>query len=311
MAFNRIAIYGHRGWASSAIVAALVASGAPVRVLHRPDSDVSVLPNHVDKVAVDINNQEGLVAALKEVDILISLVGHDGIESQHELLKAIPHTSVRLFSPSDLAARYDEEGLSLPVNASKAGVEAAARDAGIPVTIVLPGNFAEFALATPALGVNSRDNEITFSGNSATEPLNICTRNYVAAAYASIFTKTPIREIENRTIGLCELRPTGNDIASALAQAHGRDPTKTADSLFKVSAGVTRCLAEGSPFALMWYCRKVWATGQQSKMVGSDIWEVPGYTKATLQTLLAEGKLEPYREMPPQIIGAMIQELAK
>ncbi|KAK5738938.1 hypothetical protein LTR17_005664 [Elasticomyces elasticus] len=282
MEFNRIAIYGHRGWASSAIVAALVASGAPVRVLHRPDSDVSVLPDHVDKVAVE-----------------------------HELLKAIPHTSVRLFSPSDLAARYDEEGLSLPVNASKARVEASARDAGIPVTIVLPGNFAEFALATPALGVNSRDNEITFSGNSATEPLNICTRNYVAAAYASIFTKTPIREIENRTIGLCELRPTGNDIASVLAQAHGRDPTVTSDSLAKVSAGVTRCLAEGSPFALMWYCRKVWATGQQSKMVGSDIWEVPGYTKATLQSLLAEGKLEPYREMPPQIIGAMIQELAR
>ncbi|KAK5731374.1 hypothetical protein LTR15_001314 [Elasticomyces elasticus] len=311
MNFNRIAIYGHRGWASSAIVAALAASGASVRVLHRQDSDVSALPDHVDKVAIDVSNQEQLVAALKEVDILISLVGHDGIESQHELLKAIPHTSVRLFSPSDLAARYDEEGLSLPVNASKARVEAAARDAGIPVTIVLPGNFAEFALATPALGVNSRDNEITFSGKSATEPLNICTRNYVAAAYVSIFAKTPIAELENRTIGLCELRPTGNEIASILAQAHGRDTTVTSDSLAKVSAGVTRCLAEGSPFALMWYCRKVWATGQQSKMVGSDIWEVRGYTKATLQTLLAEGKLEPYREMPPQIIGAMIQELAR
>lgn len=49
MSSNRIAVYGHRGWASSAIVAALIASNAPIKVLYRPGSDVSTIPEYVAK----------------------------------------------------------------------------------------------------------------------------------------------------------------------------------------------------------------------------------------------------------------------
>lgn len=69
--FNRIAVYGHRGWGSSRIVAALIASGAPVRVLTRPGSDVSSLPQDVEKVEVDVNDEERLVGALKDIDIVM------------------------------------------------------------------------------------------------------------------------------------------------------------------------------------------------------------------------------------------------
>lgn len=78
-----------------------------------------------------------------------SLVGHSGVTLQHHFIKAIPETEVKLFSPSDLAGRYDYQGNCIPVNNQKQEVEAAARSAGIPITIVLPGNFAEYALATP------------------------------------------------------------------------------------------------------------------------------------------------------------------
>ena len=64
-------------------------------------------------------------------------------------MTAIPKTNVRLFVPSDLAARYDEQGMRIPVNHAKGEVESAARNAAIPMTVVHPGNFAEFALATP------------------------------------------------------------------------------------------------------------------------------------------------------------------
>lgn len=77
------------------------------------------------------------------------MVGHGGVTLQHALVKAIPKTKVQLFVPSDLAARYDEQGLRVPVNRAKLEVENAAREAGIPVTVVLPGNFVEFALNTP------------------------------------------------------------------------------------------------------------------------------------------------------------------
>lgn len=43
MGLNRITVYGHRSWASSAIVRALAASQAPIGVLYRPSSNVSVL----------------------------------------------------------------------------------------------------------------------------------------------------------------------------------------------------------------------------------------------------------------------------
>lgn len=78
-----------------------------------------------------------------------SLVGHEGVTRQLSLVNAIPKTNVQLFVPSDLAARYDEQGLRIPVNHAKDEVERAARAAGIPVSVVLTGNFAEFALATP------------------------------------------------------------------------------------------------------------------------------------------------------------------
>jgi hypothetical protein len=71
MGFNTIAVYGHRGWASSAIVNALAASQAPIRVLYRPGSDISNLPPAVASVEVDVDNQEALIDALKDIDIVM------------------------------------------------------------------------------------------------------------------------------------------------------------------------------------------------------------------------------------------------
>lgn len=71
------------------------------------------------------------------------------MQRQHAFVKAIPKTNVKLFSPSDLAARYDEQGLKIGVNGAKDEVEKAANAAGIATTVVLLGNFIEFALNTP------------------------------------------------------------------------------------------------------------------------------------------------------------------
>ncbi|KAI8243708.1 Eugenol synthase 1 [Colletotrichum sp. SAR 10_99] len=282
--FNRIAVYGHRGCGSSRIVKALIASGAPVRVLTRPGSDVSSLPDDVEQVEVDVNDEERLVGALKDIDIVISLVGHEGVQRQHGFVKAIPKTNVKLLSPSDLAARYDEQGMRIAVNKNKDEVERAAKAAGITTTVVLVGNFAEFALNT-----------------LAEAKVNLCTRDYVAAAYVSIFTKTPIAQIQNRAIALTELSPTGGDVANALKERNGEPPQVSNHSLEKINREIEDGLASGSLFTLSWYCRKIWGTGQQAQMVGTDLWEVEGYKKATLKDLIVDGKLEHYREMPPQV----------
>ncbi|EXF84449.1 hypothetical protein CFIO01_02764 [Colletotrichum fioriniae PJ7] len=299
--FNRIAIYGHRGWASSKITEALIASGAPIRIIYRPGSDISSLPASVTTVEVDVSDDEALVDALHDIDIVISLVGHEGVERQHAFIKAIPKTQVKLFSPSELAGRYDEQGLKIVVNKTKRQVEEASIVAGIPTTMVLLGNFAEFALNTPGMGIDLPGNRIVYSGNSAKEVVDLCTRNYVAAAYSAIFTSTPIAQLQNRSISISELKVTGENVATMLERKHGALPRLSSLSLDRVNAEVEEGLKSGSLFTLAWYCRKIWGTGQQAKMVGADIWEVDEYKKATLEDLIVDGKLEAYRQLPPQV----------
>lgn len=71
MPYNRIAVYGHRGWASSAIAQALLTSGAPAKLLYRPGSNSNGLKGNFEEVEVDIQDQDALRAALKDVDILM------------------------------------------------------------------------------------------------------------------------------------------------------------------------------------------------------------------------------------------------
>ncbi|KAJ6084587.1 hypothetical protein N7486_011387 [Penicillium sp. IBT 16267x] len=293
MSFNTLAVYAHRGWASSKIFESLAKSGAPVRLLYRPGSDISNVPSGVEVVEVDTGDQNALKASLKDIDIMISLVGQAGVEIQHAFVKALPHTDVKLFVPSDLAFRCDEQGLRARVNRLKYEVEKAAEAAGIPTTIILPGLFAESALST--------GNRIIFSGDSEHQVLNICTREYVAAAYASIFAKTPIADLQDRVIGLSELQPTGAEIADALELKHGSPPQIFRQSQAEVHRGFDERVTGGFPLEIPYYGRHLWGAGGYVKAIGSDIWEVEGYQKKTLDELF-NGRMDLYRDFPPKIL---------
>ncbi|KAJ5970416.1 uncharacterized protein N7479_000334 [Penicillium vulpinum] len=307
MTYNRIAVYGHRGWVSSTIFAALVQSGAPIKVLYRPSSDVSDLPEGITSVKVDVEDQQALEAALQDVDIVISLVGQEGVARQHGFVKAIPHTNVKLFVPSDLAFRCDEQGLRVPVNKVKFEVEIAAKNAGIPTTIILPGYFAESSLSSFLIGVDLPGNRIVFTGDSEHQIVNICTREYVAAAYAAIFAQTPISQLQDTVIGLSELRVTGQDVAKALERKHNAPPTVFRHSLKEADRQMQIRLDQGRPLALAWYCRRVWGSGEVQNVIGSNIWEIPGYQKKTLKDLIEDGELVAYRKATPELKAALEQ----
>ncbi|KAE8331079.1 hypothetical protein BDV39DRAFT_169828 [Aspergillus sergii] len=307
---NRIAIYAHRGWIGSKVVKALAESPASVKILYRPGSSVVGLPSNVSAAVVDIMDQADLIAALRDIDILISLVGHDGIRSQHHLIEAIPKTEVQLFVPSDLAVRYAGQGLGIDLIRAKLEVEEHAKRLAVKTTTVLTGNLAEFALGTPAMGVDLLNNRIIFTGDSASQPLNLCTRSYVAAAYASMFADTPIEILENRTLSLSELKPTGYDLQQALTTKFGVPPAQRTIPVERVSIQVDEMIKKGDPGALAWYTRKNWGNGDQLKFLGTDVWEVEGYTKATLKDLLLEDKLEEYRPLPKEFLVILYVEYA-
>ncbi|GAQ43503.1 hypothetical protein AtubIFM56815_011052 [Aspergillus tubingensis] len=302
MAFNRIAVYGHRGFVGSRVVPALIASGAPITVLHRPSSDTSNLPEHVRKIEVDVLDEDALVDALQDIDIVISLVGDEGTDRQYGFVKAIPRTNVQLFSPSDFCLRYCEQGMRMPSMKAKAKVEKASKDAGIPTTVIHVGNFAEFTLSTTAVGVDLRNNIMVYTGNSASERVTMCTKDYVAAAYVDIFTTRPIHTIQNRTITLSELAPTGMEIAAIMKRKNGREPSIATRSLEEINQRIEDSLSKESNLAVPAYCRKMWGTGEMMKMLPDDLWEVEGYKKASLEDLVIGGKLESYRTLPDHVL---------
>ncbi|KAF6823777.1 hypothetical protein CMUS01_10547, partial [Colletotrichum musicola] len=285
-------------FANARIVAALVASGAPITVLYRSSSNTSTIPADVRKIEVDVLDEDALVDALKDIDIVLSLVGDEGVSREYGFIKAIPRTNVKLFVPSDMGLRYGAEGRLVPIIKAKEDHQHAVRDAGIPMTVVLIGKFAEFTLSTFAMGIDLNGNRLVHTANSAHEKANMCTRGYVAAAYVSIFTANPISEIQNRAITLSELAPTGEEIAAVMKQKHGEEPRTITHSLEKVKAEFQYCVEAGEIFSLVWFCRKIWGTGELMAMLSSDVWDVPGYKKATLEDLVLDDKREPYRDLP-------------
>lgn len=77
MSFNRIAIYGHRGWVGSAVLRALTGTGAPIKVLHRAGSDISSIPSGVTSAVVDLDDAQTLVPALQDIDIVLCVCSFD------------------------------------------------------------------------------------------------------------------------------------------------------------------------------------------------------------------------------------------
>lgn len=311
MPSNRIAIYGHRGLFSSQIVSALIASDASITILYRPGSDTCNLPASVTRIEVDVLDQDALVAALQDIDIVISLVGDEGVSREFGFVQAIPRTNVKLFVPSDLGLRYGEDGMAIPLLKKKKQVQEAAQQAGIPLTVVLIANFAEFTLGSIVMGIDIKGNRLLYTGNAVSEKASMCTVGYVAAAYVSIFTTTPVAEISNRAIGLVELAPTGAEIAAALEEKHGKEPKIFRQSIEKVEEDFSHRLdSDLSALAPAWYYRKLWGTGELTSLLGSDIWDVPRYKKATLEDLVVNGKVGHYRDLSrvlPYLEEAMFQ----
>lgn len=134
--------------------------------------------------------------------------------------------------------------------------------------------------------------------------LESSSRDYVAAAYASIFPKTPITNLANRTFGISEIQVSGSEIAKALEEKHGSAPTVYRQSLDEIEAQIRKCLDDGSSFAAVWYYRWMWGSGLQVESIGEEIWDVEGYEKRDLGNLI-RGEEFVYKDIPEQVVAAL------
>ena len=204
--------------------------------------------------------------------------------------------SVKLFVPSDLALPYTvEERTTVQVPREKYELEQQLKQASIPFVLICIGNFTSFALDSPYMGIDLPNNRIVNTGRSETNPVWLCSRDYVAAGFAAIFSTSTPAQLAGRLIGLNELRPTTWEIEQAMYDHTGRKPEVAEESI----ENMTQQAAQGRLDALV---RK--KMGDGTHHVGQDIWDVDGFPKRSLADFINGSPLDkpPYA---PQSEGTL------
>ncbi|KAJ6810159.1 putative isoflavone reductase-like protein [Iris pallida] len=159
---SKILIIGGTGYIGKFIVQASARSGHPTSVLVREATAASspakaellegFKNSGVTLVYGDLYDHEGLVKAIKEVDVVISTVGHAQLADQTKIIAAIKEAgNVKRFFPSEFGNDVDRVHAVEPMKsayATKANIRRAIEAEGIPYTYVASNFFAGYFLPT-------------------------------------------------------------------------------------------------------------------------------------------------------------------
>ncbi|KAJ4716536.1 Isoflavone reductase related protein [Melia azedarach] len=170
---SKILFIGGTGKLGKFIVEASVKAGHPSYVFVREStlsgpSKSIILDNFkslgVNFVTGDLFNHESLVNAIKQVDVVISTVGHTSLADQDKIIAAIKEAgNVKRFFPSEFGNDVDRVHAVEPAKsafATKAKIRRAVEAEGIPYTYVSSNFFAEYflpSLSQPEATVPPRD----------------------------------------------------------------------------------------------------------------------------------------------------------
>ncbi|XP_022136276.1 isoflavone reductase homolog [Momordica charantia] len=156
---SKILIVGGTGYIGKFVVEASAKARHPTHVLVR-DSTLSdpakapIIDNFkslgVNFVSGDLYDHESLVKAIKEVDVVISSVGHALLADQDKIISAIKQAgNVKRFFPSEFGNDVDRVHAVEPAKSAfavKAEIRRAVEAAGIPYTYVSSNFFAGYFL---------------------------------------------------------------------------------------------------------------------------------------------------------------------
>nr|WBU86596.1 EGS [Chimonanthus praecox] len=158
---SKILFIGGTGYIGKFIVEASAKAGHPTFALVREKtvSDpakakiIENFKNHgVTLVYGDLYDHESLVKAIKQVDVVISTVGHGQLADQTKIIAAIKEAgNVKRFFPSEFGNDVDRVHAVEPAKsafATKAQIRREVEAAGIPYTYVPSNFFAGYFLPT-------------------------------------------------------------------------------------------------------------------------------------------------------------------
>jgi hypothetical protein len=158
---SRILIVGATGEIGKYVVQASVKLGHPTFILVRPGSSDPAKKALVAEfqslgaitIQGDLGDYASLVAALKQVDVVISTVGGEAVlDGQLKLVKAIKEVGhIKRFVPSEFGGNVDmplnEKSVLDLVFGPKRAIRKVLREEGIPHTLICSGGFARWVWA--------------------------------------------------------------------------------------------------------------------------------------------------------------------
>ncbi|XP_047325810.1 eugenol synthase 1-like [Impatiens glandulifera] len=160
---SKILIIGGTGYIGKFVVEASIKAGHPTFALVRETtvSDpvkaklvASFKESGVTLIVGDLYDHEGLVKAIKQVDVVISTVGSFQLADQTRILDAIKEAgNIKRFFPSEFGNDVDRVRAVEPAKSTfevKAKIRRAIEESGIPYTIVVSNFFAGYFLPTLA-----------------------------------------------------------------------------------------------------------------------------------------------------------------
>ncbi|KAL6007180.1 Phenylcoumaran benzylic ether reductase Betv6 [Asimina triloba] len=236
---SKILIIGGTGYIGKYIVEASAKGGHPTFLLARKstvaDPSKAPLLDKFKSLGGDMYDHESLVKAIKQVDVVISTVGHEPTADQVKIIDAIKEAgNIKRFLPSEFGNDVDrvvcyEPGKS--AFATKAEIRRAVEASGIPYTFVSCNFFAGYflpSLAQPGATAPPRDKLTIFGDGNAKGNQSIWndissvvttdTQILVFALCSAIFVKEEdigeftIKAVDDpRTVNkILYLRPAGN-----------------------------------------------------------------------------------------------------
>lgn len=215
---SKILFIGGTGYIGKFIVEASVKGGHPTFALVRgstlSSSSKSKIIEHFKSLGVnfitgDLYNHESLVHAIKQVDVVISTVGHAQLVDQDKIIAAIKEAgNVKRFFPSEFGNDVDRVHAVEPAKtafATKAKIRRAIEAEGIPYTYVSSNCFAGYFLpnlAQPGATAPPRDKVVILGDGN---PKAIFNKEDDIGTYT-------IRAVDDpRTLNkILYLRPPGN-----------------------------------------------------------------------------------------------------
>lgn len=218
MAIKNVVHIGAAGSLGEVVLQRLLASDFNVKVLRREGSK-STLPNGVTVIDADFSSKESLVAALKDVDAVVSTIANFAVPSQQIIIDAAIEAGVQRFIPSDFGSNLDHPaGRHLPVFAAKVKIQEylieKSKTTPLTWTSVANNVFLDWGLEFGFL-LGARDGKLRIVG-TGDDKFSATALDSIAGSVVGILHHPD--ETENRTVFIDDIKISQNRILALAKQ---------------------------------------------------------------------------------------------